>query len=188
MEIREKFLLDRDTTVLVVIDIQEKLCRAMDGEVLGRLGKNVGILLQAAVELGIPVVMTEQYPQGLGETLPELKEAAGGAEALTKMTFSCCGEPKFLDRMKALGRKQALVVGMEAHVCVLQTVVELLDEGYVVHLVKDAVMSRSPENWTVGVETAQSAGAVVTCTEAALFQLLKCAGTEEFKKLSKLVR
>ena len=104
------------------------------------------------------------------------------------MTFSCCGDPAFVEKMKVSGRKQVIIVGMECHVCVLQTVIELLDAGFNVHLVRDAVMSRRKENWLVGLETARDAGAVITSTEAALFQLLKVAGTEEFKKLSKLVR
>jgi nicotinamidase-related amidase len=186
-EIREKFFLDRDQAVLVVIDVQEKLCRAMDEEVLGRLAANIGVLQEAARELDIPQVATEQYVKGLGSTLCVLKDKLTDP-ALEKMTFSCCGEEPFPERLKALGRRQVIVTGMETHVCVLQTVIELLDAGYTVHLVKDAVMSRRKENWQVGVKGALAAGAVITSTEAALFQLLRVAGTEEFKRLSKLVR
>jgi nicotinamidase-related amidase len=185
--IKDKFFLDKDNAVLVVIDVQEKLCRAMDETVLEKLTGNITILQEAARELAIPVVATEQYTKGLGETLCILKEKLD-APALEKMTFSCCGEIPFPRRLKELGRKQVIVTGMETHVCVLQTVLELLDAGYNVHLVKDAVMSRRKENWQVGVEGAKAAGAVITSTEAALFQLLRVAGTDEFKKLSKLVR
>lgn len=187
MSIRNKFFLDAAEAVVVVIDVQEKLCRAMDEKVLDKLVANAGILLEAAAELKMPVLATEQYVKGLGETLPALKEKLPAA-ALEKMTFSCCGDPQFVEQLKALGRRQVIVVGMECHVCVLQTVLELLDAGFVVHLVRDAVMSRKKDNWLVGIETARDAGAVVTSTEAALFQLLKVAGTEAFKKLSKLVR
>lgn len=187
MGIKEKFFLESGNSVLVVIDIQEKLCPAMDEKVLKHLVKNAGILLDAAAELDIPVVGTEQYVKGLGELLPELKNRIG-TPALEKMTFSCCGDPAFVEKMKALGKRQVIIVGMECHVCVLQTVIELLDAGFIVHLVRDAVMSRRKENWLVGLETARDAGAVITSTEAALFQLLKVAGTDEFKKLSKLVR
>ena len=187
MGIKEKFLLNREDAVLVVIDVQEKLCRAMDEKVLERLVRNTGILQEAAKELGVPILATEQYVKGLGETLPELKSQVA-EPAIEKMTFSCCGETPFPDKLKALGRKQVIVTGMETHVCVLQTVIELLDAGYTVHVVRDAVMSRRKDNWFIGVETAQAAGAVITSTEAALFQLLRVAGTEEFKKLSKLVR
>lgn len=187
MGIKDKYFLDAGNSVLVVIDVQDKLCRAMDEKVLGHLVKNAGILMDAAAELKIPVVVTEQYVKGLGETLPELKERSPAA-ALEKMSFSCCGDSAFVDRIKGLGRKQVIIAGMECHVCVLQTVIELLDAGFTVHLVRDAVMSRRKDNWFVGLETARDAGAVITSTEAALFQLLKVAGTEEFKKLSKLVR
>lgn len=187
MNIKEKFFLVADNSVLVVIDVQEKLCRAMDEKVLHQLVTNAGILMNAAAELNIPVIATEQYVKGLGETLSELKHRFT-APALEKMTFSSCGDPAFMEELAALGKKQVIIVGMECHVCVLQTVIELLDAGYNVHLVRDAVMSRRKDNWLVGLETSRDAGAVITSTEAALFQLLKVAGTDEFKKLSKLVR
>ncbi|CAG0948915.1 nicotinamidase/pyrazinamidase [Geobacteraceae bacterium] len=187
MGIMDTFFLDRNQAVLVVVDVQEKLCAAMDQEVLAQLTKNTGILLEAARELGIPVVATEQYVKGLGCTLPELRQQFEGA-AYEKMTFSCCGDEAFLNRLAELGRKQVIVTGMETHVCVLQTVLELRERGYHVHLVKDAVMSRRKGNWKVALNTAAMAGAAITSTEAALFQLLRVAGTEEFKKLSKLVR
>jgi nicotinamidase-related amidase len=187
MKIKDKFFLDAGSAALVVIDVQEKLCQAMDEKVLKHLVKNAGILMDAAAELNIPTVVTEQYVKGLGETLAELKDRST-APAIEKMTFSCCGDAAFVEKMKSLGKRQVIIVGMECHVCVLQTVLELLDAGFVVHLVRDAVMSRRKDNWFVGLETAQAAGAVITSTEAALFQLLRIAGTEEFKKLSKLVR
>lgn len=187
MGVKDTFFLDAGNAALVVIDVQEKLCVAMHEKVLGQLVKNAGILMDAAAELKIPVVVTEQYVKGLGETLAELKNRAS-SPALEKMSFSCCGDDAFVEKMKALGKQQIIIVGMECHVCVLQTVIELLDAGFTVHLVRDAVMSRRKENWLVGVETARDAGAVITSTEAALFQMLKVAGTDEFKKLSKLVR
>jgi nicotinamidase-related amidase len=104
------------------------------------------------------------------------------------MAFSCCGCSEFVEKLKALGRTQVIVTGMETHVCVLQTVIELRDAGFEVHLVKDAVMSRSKQNWLTAVESMTLTGAVPTSTESVLFQLLKVAGTDEFRKLSKLVR
>lgn len=187
MGIKEKFFLDKDQAALVIIDVQEKLCRAMDEKVLERLTGNINVLQETADTLSIPVIVTEQYVKGLGETLPAIREKLS-APALEKMTFSCCGDSAFLDKVRGLKRRQIIVVGMETHVCVLQTVLELLDADYHVHLVRDAVMSRRKENWFVGLDGAKAAGAVITSTETALFQLLRVAGTEEFKKLSKLVR
>lgn len=187
MGILNKFFLNANDALLVVVDVQEKLCNAMDEKVLSRLTANVSVLQQAAQEFGIPQIATEQYVKGLGPTLPVLQEHLG-SEAIEKMAFSCCNEPAFVERLKALGRTQVIVVGMETHVCVLQTVLQLIESGYHVHLVRDAVMSRKKENWQVGLNMAAQAGAVITSTEAALFQLLKVAGTDSFKKLSKLVR
>ena len=188
MSVKDRFFLERDRAVLVVIDVQEKLCVAMDHKVLHKLTRNICILLETASELKLPVLVTEQYVKGLGATLSELKEKAATVPCFEKMAFSCCGSPEFVDALKATGRTQVIVTGMETHVCVLQTVIELRDAGYEVHLVKDAVMSRSKQNWQTAVEAMTLAGAVPTCTEAAMFQLLRVAGTEEFRKLSKLVR
>ena len=186
--IRQRFFLDAADSVLVVIDVQERLCKAMDEQVLARLTANAGILLESAAELQVPVLATEQYVKGLGETVPELKEKMAGAPRLEKMTFSCCGCSDFVEQVRATGRRQIIVTGMETHVCVLQTVIELLDAGYVVHLVQDAVMSRSEQNRQAALGMMQQAGAVITCTESVLFQWLKAAGTDPFRKLSKLVK
>jgi nicotinamidase-related amidase len=188
MSLKDKFFLDRDKALLVVIDVQEKLCLAMDHKVLHKLTKHIGILLEAAAELKVPVLVTEQYVKGLGATLPELKEKAAAAPCFEKMAFSCCGSVEFVEAVKASGRTQIIITGMETHVCVLQTVIELREAGFEVHLVRDAVMSRSQQNWQTAIEAMTLAGAVPTSTESVLFQLLRVAGTEEFKKLSKLVR
>jgi nicotinamidase-related amidase len=188
MSIKDSFFLDRDKAVLVVIDVQEKLCVAMDEEVLKQRVKNIGILLESAAEMNVPVLVTEQYVKGLGGTLPELKEKAATAPRYEKMAFSSCGSAEFVNSLKSTGRTEVIITGMETHVCVLQTVLELREAGLNVHVVKDAVMSRSKRNWQTAIETMTLAGAIPTCTEAVMFQLLKVAGTDEFKKLSKLVR
>lgn len=188
MPVTDKFLLDSANAILLVIDVQERLCAAMDPQTLQRLCANTGTLLQGAEELGVPVIYTEQYSKGLGPTLPELRQWAPAAPVVEKLTFSCCGNPDFLAQIRATGRKQVIVTGMETHVCVLQTVIGLLGEGYVVHVVQDSVMSRSPDNRQTALEAMAQAGAVPTSTESVLFQLLKVAGTESFRKLSKLVK
>ena len=188
MSIRNKFMLESARAALLVIDVQEKLCAAMDQDALRLLTKNAGILLESANELSVPVMFTEQYVKGLGPTLPELRGRAPAAPCHEKLTFSCCGNDAFVGQLKESGRTQVIVSGMETHVCVLQTVIDLLGEGFDVHVVKDAVLSRSSGNRQTAIEAMVLAGAVPTCTEAVVFQLLKIAGTESFRKLSKLVK
>lgn len=187
MNIQDRFSLDREKAVLLVIDIQERLCGVMNPDILSQVTGNVSILLEAAKELGIPVITTVQYVRGLGETAAGIREKLP-APALEKMSFSCCGDNAFTSRLKSLRRNQVIVTGMETHICVLQTVLDLLAEGFNVHVAGDAVMSRQKKNWKTGLGMSASAGAVVTSTETVLFQLLKVAGTEEFKRLSKLVK
>ena len=182
-----RFNLDKEQAVLVVVDVQERLVPAMPKKVYKKLRKSIDILVKGAVELGVPVVTTEQYPRGLGHTVPEL-DSACKTTVIEKVSFGCCGEPTFMDELKKLGRTQVLLTGMEAHVCVYQTVLGLLEAGYHVHLVGDAICSRSKNDYLAGVENARGAGAVVTTTEMALFQLLQQAGTPEFKVVSGLVK
>jgi nicotinamidase-related amidase len=188
MTIKSRFFLESDKAVLVVIDVQEKLCLAMDEKVLAAVTKNIGILLESAHELNVPILVTEQYVKGLGATLPELKEKAVDAPCFEKMAFSSCGSDEFIKKLKETGRTHVIVTGMETHVCVLQTVIELRDAGYEVHVVKDGVMSRCKCNWQTAMEAMTLTGAVPTCTESVVFQLLRVAGTDSFRKLSRLVR
>lgn len=183
-----KFILEPEKAVLLMIDVQEKLSAAMDQEALRKLVRNAAILLESAQELTIPVIATEQYVKGLGPTLGELKAKAGTATFHEKLTFSCCGSEDFSDQLDEIERTQVVVFGMETHVCVLQTVIDLLGDGFDVHVVKDAVISRSSANKQTAMEAMVLAGAVPTCTETVVFQLLKTAGTDTFKKLSKLVK
>lgn len=145
-------------------------------------------LIEGATILDVPIAVTEQYPKGLGPTEEELRGALLSYEPFEKLTFSCCGEPSFTSALDALGRRTIILAGMETHVCVLQTALDLLRGGYGVHLVRDAVCSREKENWITGVDLMRDAGAVITSTETVLFQLLGKAGSEEFKAISKLVK
>jgi nicotinamidase-related amidase len=182
-----EFKLDRDQAVLVVIDVQERLVPAMPEKVYRKIKANIELLLEGAKHLGIPVVTTEQYPRGLGHTVADLAEACGDT-VIEKISFGCCGEPKFNDELKKIGRKQVIVTGMEAHVCVYQTVLGLLEDGYAVHLVRDAICSRVKENYQAAITNSGAAGAVISTTEMALFQMLKEAGTPEFKAISKMLK
>jgi nicotinamidase-related amidase len=138
--------------------------------------------------LACPYFITEQYPRGLGETVAELGMYRQKAGAMEKMAFSCCRDAPLADELSRAGVHHVLLAGMETHVCVLQTALDLLADGFFVHVVRDAVLSRSRDNWQAGLELMRSAGAVVTTTETALFQLQETAGTDTFKKISKLVK
>jgi nicotinamidase-related amidase len=133
-------------------------------------------------------MVTEQYPKGLGATVPEIREAMPLYRPIEKMTFDCCGQPSFLDELKTHKKKNVVLTGMETHICVLQTCIGLLKGGINVHVVQDAICSRTKENWKIGMEFMREAGAVVTCTETVLFQLLKVAGTEQFKAISRRIK
>jgi nicotinamidase-related amidase len=175
-------LLDRERTVLVVVDVQEAFRPAVLE--FDRTAHNVGVLVQGARTLGIPVVVTEQYPKGLGHTVPELAEHLDGIEPLEKVTFSAAGA----DGFDLGGREQALVCGIESHVCVSQTAHDLLDRGMEVHVARDAVSSRTEENRELGLHKMEASGAVMTSVEAALFELLGRAGGEEFKTVQGLIK
>ncbi len=183
-----RFILDPSRAVLVVIDIQEKLSAVMSKSVLRQVVKNTGVLIAAAGELGFPILLTEQYPKGLGSTLPELQQQLSCVAPIEKLAFSCCGEPAFASHFSAATPKQAVLTGMEAHVCVYQTALDLLATGQQVFAPADAVCSRSKANWRVGIEAIGRAGAITGSTEMFLFQMLKVAGSESFKKLAKLVQ
>lgn len=173
---------------LVVVDVQERLFAAMDAECRDEVVRSIKILVTAARRLGLPVLVTEQYPQGLGRTLPELTAILGDAHSFEKTAFSCCGAPGFVDRLRATGAEHVVLAGLEAHVCVLLTALELLEQGFRVSVVADAVCSRRPENRELGLAQARQAGAVVTATETVVFQLLGRADSEDFRELAKLLR
>jgi nicotinamidase-related amidase len=182
-----KFKLDAEKAVLVVIDVQERLVPAMPEDIYLRLRNTVAMLVEVAGLLGIPVVTTEQYPKGIGHTVPELA-AACNETVIEKVSFGCCGEPTFLKALKNTGRTQVLITGMEAHVCVYQTVLGLLEDGYYVHLIRDAICSRNKTDYLAGVANAGQAGAVVTTAETVMFQMLQKSTHEQFRAVSKLVK
>jgi nicotinamidase-related amidase len=178
----DKFFITKNDSVLVVVDIQERLAVVMSEK--EKVIRNTLHLIEVAKLLRLPILVTEQYPKGLGPTVKEIKEALPSYAPIEKLTFSCCGEPAFLKAIAATGRKKIILCGMETHVCVLQTCIGSLKEGYTVHAVSDAICSRSKENFKTGIEFMRDAGAVITSTETVLFQLLERAGTEEFKIIS----
>lgn len=184
----EKFTPDRESTALIIIDIQDRLAAAMKDKVKESVINNCLHLVELSKMLSIPVVVTEQYPKGLGLTVSELRESLPGYKPIEKIAFNCCEEPHFINEITKLNKRNFLLAGMETHICVLQTAVGLMKKGYSVHLVKDAVCSRSKDNWITGVEYIRDAGAVITSTETFLFQMLNVAGTEQFKAISRRIK
>lgn len=175
--------LDRERAALVVIDVQEGFRKALP-EAFDRVARAVGTLVGGAEAVGVPIHVTEQYPKGLGATVPEVAEhLPEGVEPIEKVCFSAAAAEGF----DLGGREQALVCGIEAHVCVNQTVLDLLGTGAEVHVAEDAVGARFEENKRIGLQKMERAGAVVTSVETALFELLGAAGTDEFKRVQKLI-
>ena len=174
--------LDADRAALVVIDVQEAFRKALPD--FDEVTKGTAALIEGARAVGIPIVVTEQYPKGLGKTVPEVaEELPAGVAPIEKVCFSA---PE-ADGFDLAGRDQAVVCGIEAHVCVNQTALDLLDEGVEVHVARDAVGSRFDENREIGLAKAERAGAVITSVETALFELVGRAGTDEFKQVQKVV-
>jgi nicotinamidase-related amidase len=171
-----------DRTTLVVVDVQEGFRKAIPD--FDRVAKATATLIEGAEALGVPIVVTEQYPKGLGETAPEVAEhLPEGTEPLEKVRFSAAEADGF-----DLGRRdQALVCGIESHVCVSQTAIDLLEAGVEVQVPLDGVSSRTEENKRVGLHKMERAGAVLTSVEAALFELLGGAATDEFKRVQRLI-
>jgi nicotinamidase-related amidase len=172
---------------LVVIDVQERLAAAMPHEQLDRLTRNCTILLQAAQHLSVPTIVTEQYPKGLGPTLRELSPWVPAVGAAKKRCFSCCESDEFQARFDE-DRPQVILAGMEAHICVLQTALQLKAQGKTVFVVEDATLSRSPVHHANAMQRLVQAGVIVSNTESVVFEWLKIAEGEAFKAISRLVR
>ncbi|MDA1049503.1 MAG: isochorismatase family protein [Planctomycetota bacterium] len=181
---RSPELMSRTDSALLVVDVQEKLIPMVSRHEL--IVWNIGRLLDGAKTLGVRAVATEQYPRGLGPTTKELADRLG--DVPEKLTFSCGGCPELFEELRDAGVFKILVVGIEAHVCVQQTVLDLLADGFRVYLAVDAIGSRYVLDYETALRRMDSAGATLTTTEAALFEWCDVAGTPEFKQISALVR
>ena len=179
-------MLTRDNTALVVIDVQEKITEVMHDK--NRLLSSLQRLIRGANVLEIPVILTEQYPQGLGATVPEVREVLESYEPIEKMAFSCCNVDSFMTAVEKTGRKNILVSGIEAHVCVYQTVMQFLQSDFHIEVVADAVSSRAEHNIETALIKMRDYGADVTTVEMALFELLEVAGSDRFKQVSRIVK
>jgi nicotinamidase-related amidase len=182
-------LLSTTTSVLVIVDIQSKLSATMSEHDANAMNANTQSLLKAADCLNIPVLVTEQYPKGLGVTDPVVADHLPESfQIFAKTGFSCCAAEGFTEALEQTGCKQAILVGQEAHVCVLQTALELLDLGYQVHIVEDALCSRKTEHKFYAIQRMQQQGATITNYESVLFEWLRDAKHPDFKTLSNLLR
>jgi nicotinamidase-related amidase len=179
-------MLKMENVALLIVDIQGNLAHSMHGKEL--LFKNVQKLIKGIQVLGIPILWAEQNPQGLGPTIPEIADILSNIKPISKMSFSCCQNNRFVQALKALNRKQVLIAGIEAHVCVYQTAVDLVDLGYEVQVVTDAVSSRNMENKEIGLQKMRASGVSLTSLETALFELLRVAEGEQFREILKIVK
>ena len=170
----------------LVIDIQERLFPAMHGR--DELLHRVQLLLDGLKILNIPILVTEQYPKGLGATIDPLVSLLDQANTIEKISFSCCGEPGFMSALENLDRKRVVICGIEAHVCVLQTAIDLVERGFTPVVVADCISSRNPEDKMIAIERMRQEGALITSSESLLFELTNVAGTSQFKSISRLVK
>jgi hypothetical protein len=176
----------RENTIAVVIDIQERLYPFIhDHETLTI---NNSILIRGLKALKIPIVVTQQYTKGLGPTIPGLAKTLEPYDPIEKMSFSCCGEPEFNEALARTSKMYVVVTGIETHVCVLQTVVDLIGQGYIPVVVEDCVGSRKPNDKNIAIERMRQAGALISTCESILFELLKSSDADAFKEISGLVK
>ena len=183
-----RFQFKPQDTILLVIDIQERLHQAMEEASKTAYIKNSGILIRTAQAFNIPIVVSEQYPRGLGPTIPEIRTLLGETRVHEKMAFSCWAEAPIRAAIEACARSTVVVIGIEAHVCVLQTVMDLIASGYNAVVATDAVCSRTATDRVTALAAMAAAGAVAYSTESIAFMLLERAGTPEFKQVSPLFK
>lgn len=179
-------MITTDTTALVVIDVQGTLAHSMYNtpDLFGTLQ----LLIKAANILAVPIILTEQYPRGLGHTVDDIANLLTNTPPISKVAFSCCHEETFMQALKACSRPNLLVCGIEAHICVYQTTRDLLLHNYHVEVVADAVSSRTRQNYEVGIARMREHGAAITSAEMAIYELLQRAGTPTFKEILQLVK
>ncbi len=183
---RHNSILNKATTGLLIIDIQERINAVM--KFRDRVVKNSAKLINGFKILNVPIFITEQYRKGLGPTDKLIWEALDQPKIVDKMDFSCCAALPLMEQLRAKKIKQVVVCGIETHVCVMQTCLDLLAEGFQVHLVSDAISSRRKLDHEAAMDRMEQAGIILTTTEAVLFELLERAGTPEFKQISQLVK
>ncbi len=180
-------ILKEDNSFLVIIDIQQRLLSAMPEHRGKAMVSQAAILGQVADQLNIPIVVTEQYPKGLGETVEVLQAHISSSNKIEKTCFSCADSKAFMSSLRSSHRRQVVLTGMEAHICVLQTALALLAQGFQVFVVEDAICSRTQQNQDNALQRLRQAGVIITNTESAVFEWLANAKHSEFRTLSKLI-
>lgn len=179
-------MLDPQKTCLVLIDVQEKLLPVMQNP--QQVVKNCAVLIHTAKALNLPILWCQQVPDALGPTVPELTSLLEGNSPINKSSFSCAGDEYFLAALAKTGAKAAILCGIEAHVCIFQTAIHLLQQGIDVHIIVDATSSRTLENKQIAIDRMKAAGAVISSTEMLLFELLQSSNHEKFRQLSRLIK
>ncbi len=182
-------LCDVNNSTLVIIDVQTRLGDAMPNKVLSRVVENTVFLLQSAGLMGVPVIATEQYPKGLGEYVDGIRDhLPESTHHIQKTCFSCCGSDEFIDILEKSGRKQVILTGMEAHVCVLQSAVELKERGFEVFAIGDSICSRRLDNYQNALDRLEHIGVNLSNTESVVFEWLRDAKNEHFKEIAGWLR
>ncbi|MEM1606988.1 MAG: hydrolase [Candidatus Bathyarchaeia archaeon] len=181
-----KGLISRENVVLVVIDVQEKLFPLISGK--EKVLENIQRLIRFARIINVPIILTEQYPKGLGSTIREIKDLIPDVTVIEKIEFSCFGSDRFREVIKGLNADSLIIVGIETHICVMQTAIEGVEEGFRVCVVSDATSSRNVEDKEIALERMKESGVIVASSEMLIYEVLRRAGTKEFKEALKLIK
>lgn len=179
-------MLEMQNCCLVVVDVQGKLAQLMYEK--EKLFSAIQVLIKAAKILNVPIIWCQQCPQSLGPTVPQIAELLAGIEPINKAEFSCCGCEQFKTELAALNRRQVILCGIEAHICIYQTAVDLLRKGYNVSVITDAISSRTAENKQTAIDRMKTEGVNISCVEMALFELLRTAEHPQFKQVAGLIK
>jgi len=182
----EEALLSKDETALIIIDVQEKLFEKVEDK--DRIADSICRLIRFANILGIPIILTEQYPEGLGPTINRIRELVPNVKPIEKIEFSCMASREFRRRLSEINVKNLVLTGIEAHICVAQTAIEAITSGYRVYVVYDAISSRHREDKAIAVERMKQHGVYMVTSEMLMYEVLRRAGTREFKEILELVR
>lgn len=184
------FSITPNNSLLLIVDIQERLCKVMNQKVLKKVCSQINLLASLSEDLKIPILLTEQYPEGLGPTIEPIKKILEGEkyDSHSKVTFGCCEDETFNKKLETYKRKKIIITGMETHVCVYLTALGLINNGYHPFIASDAVISRDKFYYKNGLDLMRQVGCVVSNTETILFQLMVRSGTDIFKKISKLLK